>query len=151
MISLNSRYGVLDRLNLPWTPKPCAITYENGHKCPKSPQTTKSCAIAHVNGTKWHKSRVFYDFKKLVYGVPDCLNPSWTPKMCAIIHEKCQKWPKSRVFDGFMKVMLRGLEPFKSTQDPKTVCYSPRKRPEMAEIVSFSRFYETRVIGSRTV
>ena len=48
-----------------------------------------------------------------------------------------------------MKVVLRGPEMFKSTPDPKNVCYSPRKRPEMAEIASF--YDATRVVyrGSR--
>ena len=35
-----------------------------------------------------------------------------------------------------MKLVLRGPGEFKSTSDPKTVCYSPRKRPEIAEFTS---------------
>ena len=74
---------------------------------------------------------------KLVFGVPDRLNPPWTQKPRAIAHENGKKWPKSRVFYDFMKLVLRGPEPFKSAPDPKTVCYTPGKHPEMARITSF--------------
>ena len=39
-----------------------------------------------------------------------------------------------------MKLVFRGLGPFKSKPDPKTVCYRPRKLPEMVEIISFYDF-----------
>ena len=70
--------------------------------------------------------------------------------MCAIAHENDQKWPKLSVLYDFMKIVLRGHGPFKSTPDPKTVCYSPRKRPEMAEITSLLRFMKLVLGGSET-
>ena len=80
----------------------------------------------------------FLRFIKACYRVPERLNPPRTAKPCAIAHENGQKWPRSRVyFYNFMKVVLRGPGTFKSTSDPKTVCYSPRKRLEMALITSF--------------
>ena len=39
-----------------------------------------------------------------------------------------------------MKLVLRGPGLFKSTPEPKTVCYSHGKRPEMPEITGF--FYD---------
>ena len=98
----------------------------------KSTRIPKPCAIAHENGKKWPKSRVFDDIMKLALGVPNRLNLPWTPKMCAIAHENGQEWPEITSFYDFVKLVLRGPGPFKSTPDHKTVCYSPRKRPEIA-------------------
>ena len=39
-----------------------------------------------------------------------------------------------------MKLVLRGPRTFKSTLDHKTMCYTPRKRPEMAESRVFYDF-----------
>ena len=39
-----------------------------------------------------------------------------------------------------MQLVLRGPGLFKSTLDPKTVCYNPRKWSEMPEIMSFYDF-----------
>ena len=131
MISWKYCHGFPDHLNPRQTPKPCATAHENGKKCTKS--------------------RVFYDFVKIVWRGPDHLNPRRTPKLCAIAHENGQKWPKSRVFYDFVKIMWRVPGPFKSTSDPKIMCYSPRKRPEMSEITSFLWFSENHVTGSRTI
>ena len=54
-------------------------------------------------------------------------------------------------FYGLLKLMLQGPGTFKSTLDPKTVRYSPRKQLELAEIASFLQFYECRVTESRNV
>ena len=43
-----------------------------------------------------------------------------------------------------MKLVLRGPGPFKTNPDPKTMCYSSRKWPEMPEIPSF--YDATRVV-----
>ena len=48
-----------------------------------------------------------------------------------------------------MKLVLRGPGPFKSTPDPKNVCYRPRKRPENVEATSFDVTPETVNQGSR--
>ena len=82
------------------------------------------------------------------YGLPDRLNPPQNPKPCAIAHENGQKWPESWFFYDFVKLVLRGPGTFKSTLDPKTVCYISRKRLEMAWITSFLWFRKTRVTGS---
>ena len=70
-------------------------------------------------------------------GIPDHLNPRRTPTPCALAHENCQKSPKSRVFTMPLETCTGGHGALKSSWDPKTVDYSPRKRPEMPEIASF--------------
>ena len=140
-----------DRSNPPRTPKKCAITHEKGQKWPKSrvlydfvrivlqgPGPFKSTphpkTVCYSPRKRLEMAEIasFLRFIKACYRVPERLNPPRTAKPCAIAHENGQKWPKSRVFDDFMRVVLRGAGPFKSTPGPKTVCYIPRKRPEMA-------------------
>ena len=41
------------------------------------------------------------------------------------------------VASGFPPMFTRGHEPLKSSPEPITVCYSPRKRPEMTKSMSF--------------
>ena len=92
----------------------------------------------------------FYDATRVVYRRSQGFkNLPGTEKSWTIIHENGQKCLKSRVFYDFAKIVGRCPGPFKSTSDPKTVCYSPRKRPEMPEIASF--YDTTRVVyrGSR--
>ena len=167
MILWKSCDGVPDHLNPRRTPKPCAIAHENGQKWPNSRvlydfvkivwrvpdhlnpnRTPKPCAIPHENVQKSPKSRVFFMISnKSCDVVPDHLNPRRTPTPCAIAHENGRKWLKSRVLYVFVKIMWLGPGPFKSTSDPKTVCYSTRKRPEMPEITSFIWFNENPVTG----
>ena len=81
--------------------------------------------------------------------VPDHLNPRWTAKPCAIAHENGQKCPKSRVFTMPIESCTGGHGALKSSGDPKTLDYSPRKRPDKPQIASF--YDATRVVyrGSR--
>ena len=153
------------------SPKPCAIAHENCEKWPKSrvfydfvelvlqspgpfkfsPDPKTVCYTPRKRPEMAEITSFFTILCKSCYGVSDRLNPPRTAKPCAIAHENGQKWRKSRVFYEFVKLVLRGPGPFKFTPDPKTVCYSPRKLREMAEITSFIRFYESCVSGSRNV
>ena len=63
--------------------------------------------------------------------------PTATQKPWTIAHENRQKCPKSRVLTIPLELCTEGPEASKSSRDPKTVDYSPRKRPEMPEITSF--------------
>ena len=50
-------------------------------------------------------------------------------------------------FYDFGKLLIRGPGLFRSTPERKTVCYSPRKRPEMAAIMSFYDFVKLLIRG----
>ena len=68
-------------------------------------------------------------------------------KLCAIAHENGQKWPNRWFWWRPNFRLPGGLEPLKSSPEPKkTVCYSPRKRPEMTKsmILATSQFSCTR-------
>ena len=82
-------------------------------------------------------------------GVTGHRNPPGTLKPWTIAHENGQECPKSRVFTMPLEPCTWGHGALKSSRDPKTMDYSPRKRPEMPEIASF--FDTTRVVyrGSR--
>ena len=88
----------------------------------------------------------FYDIEKIGWRGPGPYDSMSDPKPCAIGHENGKKCPKSRILYDFMKIVC-GSGPFKSTSDPKIVCYSPLKRPEIPEITSFLWFRENRVTG----
>ena len=159
-ISWNSCYGV---------PKPCAIAHEIVQKWPESRvfydfmklvlrgsgpfETTsdpKTVCYSPQNRPGMTEITSFFTILwNSCYGVPDRLNRPRTPKSSAIAHENGQEWTKSRNFYDFVKLVLRGPRPFKSIPEPKTVCYSPRKRQERAWITSFLPFDETRVTVSR--
>ena len=64
-------------------------------------------------------------------------NPPGTQKPWTIAHENDQKMPEITSFDDATRVVYGGHRASKSSRDPKTVDYSPRKRPEMPEITSF--------------
>ena len=85
-----------------------------------------------------------------VYGVTGSENHPWNPKQCAISHENGQKTRKRRfsrrpetmnrgsrvpkivsetmIFTSPPKPCTGGHGPRKSSPEPKTVCYRPRKR-----------------------
>ena len=52
-------------------------------------------------------------------------------------HENGQKYPKTRVLTVQQESCTEGHKASKSSRDPKTMDYSPRKRPKMPEITSF--------------
>ena len=70
-------------------------------------------------------------------------NPPGTQKPWTIAHENGQKCPKSRVLMTPLESCTGGHRASKSNRDPKTVDYSPRKRPEMPEIKSFDDALES--------
>ena len=98
----------------------------------------KPCAIAHEKRPEMPEITIFYDFVKSVWLVPNSLNPRRTPKLCGIAHENDKKCQKSRGFNDFVKIVWRGPEQFKSTSDPKTVCYSSWKTASNARNHEFS-------------
>ena len=51
-------------------------------------------------------------------------------------------------FVDFQITVYRGSRAVKSSPEPKTVCYSPRKRPEMTKFMSFVDFQITMYQGS---
>ena len=72
-------------------------------------------------------------------------------KSCATAHENGQKWQNSRVLST-SKLPCTGCHgPLKSSPEPKPVCYSPRKRPEMTKFMSFVDFQITMYQGSWAV
>ena len=50
-------------------------------------------------------------------------------------------------FLRFRETLVTGPGPFKSTPDPKIVCYTPREQPKNGMNHEFLRFRETRVTG----
>ena len=54
-------------------------------------------------------------------------------------------------FVDFQITVYRGSRAIKSSPEPKTVCYSPRKWPEMTKFTSFVDFQITVYWGSRAV
>ena len=70
------------------------------------------------------------------YRVPRVTGRSKRPpsqKPCAIAHENGQKLQNSRVLSTSKLSCSRGHGPLKSSPEPKTVCYSPQKRPKMTK------------------
>ena len=59
--------------------------------------------------------------------------------------------PEITSFDDAARVVNGGHRASKSSQDPKTVDYSPRKRPEMPEITSFDDAVRVVYRGSRGI
>ena len=157
MISWKSCDRVSDHLNQRRTRKPCAIAHENDQKCLKSgdfhdflkivwwgfgpfKSTTdpKTVCYSPRKRLKMLRNHEFFMIPwKSCDGVPNHLNPRQSRKPCAISHENGQKCLISRDFHDFVKIVWRSFGPFKSTSDPKTLCYNPRKRPEMPEIRIF--------------
>ena len=54
-------------------------------------------------------------------------------------------------FVDFQITVCRGSRAIKSSPEPKTVCYSARKRPEMTKFTSFVDFQITVCRGSRAI
>jgi hypothetical protein len=54
-----------------------------------------------------------------------------------IAHENCQNMRKRRVFTTRSNRVLGIMGPSISARNPKTMCYSPQKRPKYAKTVSF--------------
>ena len=67
--------------------------------------------------------------------------------MCAIAHENDQKCLKGRVLTMPLESCIGGQLASKSSRDAKTVDYSPRKRPEMPEIMSFNDALQSYIVG----
>ena len=51
-------------------------------------------------------------------------------------------------FVEFQIIVYRGSRAIEIVPEPKTVCYSPRKRPEMTKFMSFVDFQITMYRGS---
>ena len=68
-----------------------------------------------------------------------------------IAHENGQKCPKSLVLTMPLESCTGGHGASKSSRDPKTIDYSPRKRPEMPEIMSFDDASRVVYWGSRDI
>ena len=64
-------------------------------------------------------------------------NPPGTQKPWTIAHKNGQKCLKSRILTMPLQSCTGGHGASKSSRDPKTVDYSPRKQSEMPEITSF--------------
>ena len=111
----------------------------------------KPCAIGHENGQKYPKSRVFYDFVKIVWWGPGPYKSTSNPKTVCYSARKWLQMPEITSFLWFRENRVTGPGPYKSTSDPKTVCYSPRKRPEMPEIMKFSMISRKSYDGSWTI
>ena len=79
-------------------------------------------------------------------GVTSLWNHPLSKKLCDIAHENGQKWTNRCVLTTSQFSCTRGHEQLKSPPEPKTVCYSPWKRPEMTKLMT-SQFSCTR--GSR--
>ena len=82
-------------------------------------------------------------------GVTGHRHPPGTRKLWTIAHENGQECSKSRVLTMPLESCTRGHGASKSSRDPKTVDYSPRKRPEMLEITSFDDAARVVYQGSR--
>ena len=113
MISWKWCDGVPNHINPRQNPKPCAIAQENARNarnhdfsmiswksCDGVPdhlnprRTAKPCAIAHENRQKCTKSRVFYDFVKIVWrgtgpikSTPHPKNVCYSPQKRSEMHE----------------------------------------------------------------
>ena len=72
-------------------------------------------------------------------------------KKCAIDHENGQNCPKSQVLTMSPESCSRAHGPLKSSSDHKTVCYSPEKRPEQQEIMSFDDVARMVYRGSQSI
>src|SRR3989337_595704 len=72
-------------------------------------------------------------------------------KMCAVDHENGQNCPKSRVWTMSPESCSRAHGPLKSSSDHKTVRYSPEKRPEQHEIMSFEDVVRVVHRGSQSI
>ena len=70
-------------------------------------------------------------------GVTGLRNPPGSQKPWTIAQENGQKFPKSRVLTMPLESYTGGHGSSKSSRDPKNVDYSPQKRPEMLEVMSF--------------
>ena len=94
----------------------------------------------------------FDDAPRVVYrGFTGHRNPPGTRKLWTTAHENDQKCLKSRVLTMPLESCTGGHRASKSSQDPKIVDNSPRKRPEMLKIMSF--YVAARVVyrGSRGI
>ena len=83
-------------------------------------------------------------------GVTGHRNPPGTRKPWTIAHENGQKCEITS-FDDAARVVYGGQEASKSTLDPKTVEYSPRKRTDMREITNFGDAARVMYRGSRGI
>ena len=81
-----------------------------------------------------------YEFCRLpnfrVAGVTGRWNHPRSQKPCTIADESGQKWQNSRVLSTSSLPSTGGHGPLKSSPEPKTVCYSSWKRPEMTKFTS---------------
>ena len=67
------------------------------------------------------------------------------------MHENGQKWPKTRVLPMPLKLCTGGHRASKSSRDPKIMGYNQRKRPEMAENMSFADASKVVYQGSQDI
>ena len=100
-------------------------------------RSQKLCPIANENDQEWPNRRVLWPPNFRVPGVMSHWNRVRSQKLSAIAHENGQKWPNRRVLTTSQFSCTRGLEPLKSCLEPKTMCYSPRRWPEMTKSTSF--------------
>ena len=112
-------------------------SWTGGHGASKSSRDPKNVDYSHENGQKCPKSRVFTTPLEYCTGGHGASYPPGTKKTWTIADENVQKCPKSQVFTMLLESWTGGHGASKSSQDPKNVDYSPRKRPEMPEITSF--------------
>ena len=84
------------------------------------------------------KSASFDDVPIFVYPGPRAVEiASGAKKLCPMAHGNGHNWPNRRVLTTSQFFCARGHELLKSSPEPKTVCYSPRKRPEITKSMSF--------------
>ena len=115
------------------------------------PLSQKQCHVAHEYGQKWKNSRVLSTPNYRVPGVTGSWNRPRSQKQDAIVPENGQKWQNSRVLSTSKLPCTGGHGQLKSSVEPKTVRYSPWKRPEMTKFTSFADFQITVYRGSRAV
>ena len=154
--------------NPPRTQKPWTTVHENSQKCPKSRNLTmplESCIEGHG---AWKSTRdpktvdysprkrpempkitSFDDAARVVYRSHRPLKSTRTQKPWTLYHENGQKCPKSRYLTMPLESCIGGHGTSKSSRDPKTLDYSPRKRPEMPKITSFDDPARVMYRGSR--
>ena len=123
-----------------------------GHGASKSYRDQKNVDYSPRKRPEMLEITSFDDAPRVLYrGFTGHRNPPGTRKSWTIAHENGQKCLKSRVLTMPLESCTGGHRASKSSRDPKIMDNSPRKRPEMPEIMSF--YDDARVVyrGSRGI
>ena len=127
-------------------------SYTGGHGASKSSRDPKTVDNSPGKRPEMLEITSFDDVARVMYrGVTGNRNPPGTRKPWTIAHENGQKCAKSRVLTMPLESCTRGHGASKSSRDPKTVDYGPRKWTEMREITSFDDAARVMYRGSRGI